>query len=166
MQGLHKGWIFCRDNAEQCAEFVSPTGTDPATKMHQRFQMHEVPAVMPHVHADGRRACQNSGEKSHPHVVPPSQVNKLIWPAPNGIGIHQLEGILSSQATSLRFGIINRTVIGRLTSPCQLPTLIVRVQGIPPAQMPAWLHISMPPPGFLTVLFSLPLHIQFITGAY
>ena len=42
LKGLHKGWIFCRDNPDECAKLVAPTGEDPLLQQHQRYQMHEV----------------------------------------------------------------------------------------------------------------------------
>ena len=39
------------------------------------------------------------------------KVNKLIWPAPGGIGMHQLQEMESVQRGALQFGLINRTVI-------------------------------------------------------
>jgi len=38
------------------------------------------------------------------------EVNKLIWPAPGGIGIHPLEAMASEQRVALLSGLINRTV--------------------------------------------------------
>jgi len=42
LKGLHKGWIYCRDNPEDCVSFVSPSGENPVVRMHQRYMMHEV----------------------------------------------------------------------------------------------------------------------------
>lgn len=41
-----------------------------------------------------------------------TQVNKLIWPAPGGIGIHQQEQLEYMQESALRYGLINTTVSG------------------------------------------------------
>ncbi len=38
------------------------------------------------------------------------KVNKLIWPAPGGIGMHQLKAMESVQQGALQAGLINRTV--------------------------------------------------------
>eukprot|EP00873_Tetraselmis_striata_P029058 jgi/Tetstr1/449322/TSEL_003837.t1 len=38
------------------------------------------------------------------------EVNKLIWPAPGGIGIHQQEQLEYMQESALRYGLINTTV--------------------------------------------------------
>ena len=48
-----KGWIFCRDNAQKCADIVVAKGSKLGAS-HQLWQMNEI--------------------------------NKLIWPSPNGIG--------------------------------------------------------------------------------
>lgn len=42
-------------------------------------------------------------------VVGP-QVNKLIWPAPGGIGVHPVKSMESEQRVALLTGLINRTV--------------------------------------------------------
>jgi hypothetical protein len=39
-----------------------------------------------------------------------SQINKLVWPAPMGIGVHTEEGLLGTQAIALASGLINHTV--------------------------------------------------------
>jgi hypothetical protein len=38
------------------------------------------------------------------------QVNKLVWPAPLGIGVHTEESMLMAEAAALAAGIINKTV--------------------------------------------------------
>ena len=38
------------------------------------------------------------------------QVNKLIWPAPGGIGVHLQESMFKTEAAALITGIINKTV--------------------------------------------------------
>jgi hypothetical protein len=38
------------------------------------------------------------------------QINKLVWPAPTGIGMHEKEGLLMTEARALAAGIINNTV--------------------------------------------------------
>ncbi len=54
LRATFKGWIYCRDNAAKCVEFVLASGTTLG-KGHQAWQMNEV--------------------------------NPLIWPSANGIGI-------------------------------------------------------------------------------
>ena len=53
------------------------------------------------------------------------QVNKLIWPSPQGIGVHSKSGMVSTQKAALMSGVIEYTVeaccllfIGMLVSPC------------------------------------------------
>ncbi len=54
LQASFEGWIFCRDNAEQCRDIVVAQGSKLGAS-HQLWQMNEI--------------------------------NKLIWPSPDGIGI-------------------------------------------------------------------------------
>jgi NitT/TauT family transport system substrate-binding protein len=54
LRATFKGWMFCRDNAAKCVDYVLAAGTTLG-KGHQAWQMNEV--------------------------------NPLIWPSPNGIGI-------------------------------------------------------------------------------
>jgi NitT/TauT family transport system substrate-binding protein len=54
LKGAFRGWIYCRENADKCVDYVLAAGT-ALGKGHQAWQMNEV--------------------------------NPLIWPAPNGIGI-------------------------------------------------------------------------------
>ncbi len=49
-----KGWVYCRDNPQQCADIVVKAGSELGAS-HQLWQMNEI--------------------------------NKLIWPSPNGIGV-------------------------------------------------------------------------------
>ena len=49
-----EGWIYCRDNPQECADIVTANGSQLGAS-HQLWMMNEV--------------------------------NKLIWPSPNGIGI-------------------------------------------------------------------------------
>jgi NitT/TauT family transport system substrate-binding protein len=54
LRATFRGWIYCRDNAAKCVDYVLAAGTTLG-KGHQAWQMNEV--------------------------------NPLIWPSPNGIGI-------------------------------------------------------------------------------
>ena len=54
LEASFKGWIYCRDNAEQCRDIVVAKGSKLGAS-HQLWQMNEI--------------------------------NKLIWPSPDGIGI-------------------------------------------------------------------------------
>ena len=49
-----RGWIYCRDNAEECRDLVVASGSQLGAS-HQLWMMNEV--------------------------------NKIIWPSENGIGI-------------------------------------------------------------------------------
>ena len=42
MQGVNRGWIYCRDHEDECVDFVTPKGPDVTLKAIQRFQMREV----------------------------------------------------------------------------------------------------------------------------
>jgi hypothetical protein len=42
MQGMHKGWIYCRENEDACVDFVTPEGQDSSIKAIQRYNMREV----------------------------------------------------------------------------------------------------------------------------
>jgi NitT/TauT family transport system substrate-binding protein len=53
LEASFKGWIYCRDHAEQCRDIVVAKGSKLGAS-HQLWQMNEI--------------------------------NKLIWPSPNGIG--------------------------------------------------------------------------------
>jgi NitT/TauT family transport system substrate-binding protein len=54
LKASFRGWVFCRDNAEECLQIVLKNGPTLG-EGHQRWQLNEI--------------------------------NKLIWPAPNGIGV-------------------------------------------------------------------------------
>ncbi len=54
LEGSFKGWIYCRDNVEECRDIVVAKGSKLGAS-HQLWQANEI--------------------------------NKLIWPSPNGIGI-------------------------------------------------------------------------------
>jgi NitT/TauT family transport system substrate-binding protein len=54
LKASFRGWVFCRDNQEECLQIVLKNGPTLG-EGHQRWQLNEV--------------------------------NKLIWPAPNGIGV-------------------------------------------------------------------------------
>ena len=58
LQASFRGWIYCRDNPDECVNIVLENGPTLG-EGHQRWQMNEI--------------------------------NKLIWPAPNGIGIMEAE---------------------------------------------------------------------------
>ena len=53
-----RGWVFCRDNFDECTEVVLDNGTTLG-ESHQRWQLNEI--------------------------------NALIWPSPNGIGVMDVD---------------------------------------------------------------------------
>jgi NitT/TauT family transport system substrate-binding protein len=54
LKGSIEGWVFCRDNPEECRDIVVAQGSQLGNS-HQLWQMNEI--------------------------------NKLIWPSPDGIGV-------------------------------------------------------------------------------
>ncbi len=74
LRASFKGWIHCRDNPNECVDFVLKQG--PALpRGHQTWQMNEV--------------------------------NKLIWPSPNGIGIMDPALFQQTADIALNFGVIS-----------------------------------------------------------
>jgi len=80
-----KGWIYCRDNAQECADIITANGSKLGAS-HQLWMMNEV--------------------------------NKLIWPAPAGIGV--IEPALWEQTVTVALGTKNlegATIITEAPSP-------------------------------------------------
>ena len=73
LRATFKGWIFCRDNAAKCVDYVLAAGTTLG-KGHQAWQMNEV--------------------------------NPLIWPSPDGIGITSQAAWDQTIQISLDFGVL------------------------------------------------------------
>ena len=73
LRATFKGWIFCRDNAAKCVDYVLAAGTTLG-KGHQAWQMNEV--------------------------------NPLIWPSPDGIGITSQAAWDTTIQISLDFGVL------------------------------------------------------------
>ena len=73
LKATFKGWIFCRDNAAKCVDYVLAAGTTLG-KGHQAWQMNEV--------------------------------NPLIWPSPDGIGITSQAAWDTTIQISLDFGVL------------------------------------------------------------
>jgi len=73
LRATFKGWIFCRDNAAKCVDYVLAAGTTLG-KGHQAWQMNEV--------------------------------NPLIWPSPDGIGITNQAAWDQTIQISLDFGVL------------------------------------------------------------
>ncbi len=73
LKASFRGWIYCRDNADDCVDYVLAEGS-ALGEGHQRWMMNEV--------------------------------NKLIWPAPNGIGVADPELIAQTAEIALTYGVI------------------------------------------------------------
>ena len=73
LRASFKGWIFCRDNAEQCIQYTVDQGSTLGAG-HQAWMMNEV--------------------------------NPLIWPSPNGIGVMDPEQWQQTVDVSVEAGII------------------------------------------------------------
>ncbi len=76
LRATFKGWIFCRDNAAKCVDYVLAAGTTLG-KGHQAWQMNEV--------------------------------NPLIWPSPDGIGITNQAAWDQTIQIALDFGVLKAT---------------------------------------------------------
>lgn len=78
LRGTFNGWIFCRDNFDECVNIVLDNGPTLG-EGHMRWQLNEI--------------------------------NALIWPSPNGIGMMSLKNPDLYQQTidiSLDFGVISK----------------------------------------------------------
>lgn len=73
LRASFRGWIYCRDNADDCVDYVLAEGS-ALGEGHQRWMMNEV--------------------------------NKLIWPSENGIGIHDEELVNRTAEIALTYGVI------------------------------------------------------------
>jgi NitT/TauT family transport system substrate-binding protein len=74
LAATYRGWAYCRDNVEACAEFVLAEGPTLGTG-HQLWMMNEV--------------------------------NKLVWPSENGIGIMDEELFQQTVDIAVTYGIIS-----------------------------------------------------------
>ncbi|MDZ4768156.1 MAG: ABC transporter substrate-binding protein [Chloroflexota bacterium] len=74
-----QGWAYCRDNADECVEFVLAEGPTLGVG-HQLWQMNEV--------------------------------NKLVWPSPEGIGIMDAAAFDVTAQIALDYGIITEAAEG------------------------------------------------------
>jgi NitT/TauT family transport system substrate-binding protein len=74
LRATFNGWVYCRDFAEDCVDFVLAVGPTLG-EGHQLWQMNEV--------------------------------NKLIWPSPNGIGIMDPAAFEITAQIALDYGIIS-----------------------------------------------------------
>ncbi len=79
LRATFRGWIYCRDNPNECVNFVLEAGPTLG-QGHQVWQMNEV--------------------------------NKLIWPSSNGIGIMDPEAFSITAQIALDYGIISSPAEG------------------------------------------------------
>ncbi|MCS7071725.1 MAG: ABC transporter substrate-binding protein [Anaerolinea sp.] len=75
LRASFRGWVHCRDNPDDCVEFVLAVGPTLG-EGHQRWMMNEV--------------------------------NKLVWPSPNGIGITDPEAFAITAQIALDYGVISQ----------------------------------------------------------
>lgn len=73
------GWIYCRDNAADCVDYVLASGSTLGAG-HQSWMMNEI--------------------------------NKLIWPSPNGIGIMDPAAFEQSAQIALDYAVITKEADG------------------------------------------------------
>lgn len=73
LRASFRGWIYCRDNPNDCVDYVLEEGSALGAG-HQTWMMNEI--------------------------------NKLIWPSPNGIGIHDPELVERTADIALTYGVI------------------------------------------------------------
>ncbi len=73
LRGAFRGWIFCRDNFDECVDIVLDNGPTLG-EGHMRWQLNEI--------------------------------NNLVWPSPEGIGVLDLELWEQTVAVSLESGVI------------------------------------------------------------
>ncbi len=79
LRATFQGWIHCRDNAQDCVDFVLEAGPTLG-EGHQVWQMNEV--------------------------------NKLVWPSPDGIGIMDADAFEITAQIALDYGIISAPAEG------------------------------------------------------
>lgn len=79
LQASFQGWIYCRDNPDECVAFVLEAGPTLGTG-HQAWQMNEV--------------------------------NKLVWPSPDGVGMINAEAFETTAQIALDYGIISEAAEG------------------------------------------------------
>lgn len=79
LRATFRGWAHCRDNADECVDFVLAAGPTLGVG-HQVWQMNEV--------------------------------NKLVWPSPDGIGIMDDDAFTVTADIALTYGIIPEAAVG------------------------------------------------------
>jgi NitT/TauT family transport system substrate-binding protein len=77
LKASFKGWVYCRDNQEECLQTVLDNGPTLG-EGHQRWQLNEI--------------------------------NKLIWPAPLGIGVMEPESWEITKQIATDYGIVKNEV--------------------------------------------------------
>jgi NitT/TauT family transport system substrate-binding protein len=77
LKASFKGWVYCRDNAEECLQTVLDNGPTLG-EGHQRWQLNEI--------------------------------NKLIWPAPLGIGVMEPESWDITKQIATDYGIVKNEI--------------------------------------------------------
>lgn len=79
LRASFRGWIYCRDNPEDCVQYVLEVGPTLG-EGHQRWMMNEI--------------------------------NKLVWPSPNGIGITDPEAFATTAQIAFDYGVISAEAEG------------------------------------------------------
>jgi NitT/TauT family transport system substrate-binding protein len=77
LKASFKGWVYCRDNQEECLQTVLDNGPTLG-EGHQRWQLNEI--------------------------------NKLIWPAPLGIGVMDPESWAITKQIATDYGIVKNPI--------------------------------------------------------
>jgi NitT/TauT family transport system substrate-binding protein len=75
LKASFRGWVYCRDNPEECLDIVLEAGPTLG-EGHQRWQLNEI--------------------------------NKLIWPAPNGIGVMDPQSFDTTNEIALEGKVIKK----------------------------------------------------------
>ncbi len=79
LRASFRGWIYCRDNPDDCVGYVLQAGPTLG-EGHQKWQMNEV--------------------------------NKLIWPSPDGIGVTSADAFDTTAQIALDYGVISTAAEG------------------------------------------------------
>jgi NitT/TauT family transport system substrate-binding protein len=75
LKASFKGWMFCRDNVNECVDIVLKQGPT-LPKGHQTWQMNEI--------------------------------NKLVWPSPNDVGVMDAALYKQTADIALKYGVIKK----------------------------------------------------------
>lgn len=79
LRASFRGWIYCRDNPDECVGYVLEAGPTLG-EGHQKWQMNEI--------------------------------NKLVWPSADGIGITDAEAFATTAQIALDYGVISTAAEG------------------------------------------------------